>query len=205
MEQPMTTPASVFAGELRLLPATDADWPMIRGWLAAPEIIRWWGPKASTEAEVMLAMSTPQAICRIVVAAQPQGQALPIGYAHAVDAGLIGTPHLSALPAGTWHIDLFVSSPEHRGRGFGARILEQMCEELFTSTLALNASVLVAVGNEKAVRAYERAGFRWQAVVRDKSRGAEWLMIAPRDGRGRSGTGAAASGPGSSHDPPRLL
>ena len=82
-------------GGVRLRTATDNDWPMIRRWLAQPEVIRWWGPKATTEAEVMLAMGTEQAICRIIEARRDAGDRWsPVGYGHALDAGLMG----DALP-----------------------------------------------------------------------------------------------------------
>ncbi len=160
---------------VKLRTATENDWPMIRRWLARPDIVRWWGPKATTEAEVMLALSTEHAICCII-----EADGMPVGYAHALDAGLWGEPLPKELPVGSWDIDLFVASPEHRGRGVGALALQLATREVFSTTLAVAACVFVAVANERAVRAYESAGFRWRAVVRDPVKGPEWLMIAER-------------------------
>jgi RimJ/RimL family protein N-acetyltransferase len=165
---------------VRLRLATDADWHVIRRWLAEPDIIRWWGPKATTEAEVMIALASPQAICRII-----ECDGTPVGYGHALDAGNWGEPLPPGLDPGTWDIDLFVASPAHRGRGVGVRALELMRDEIFSTTLAPAACVFVTVGNEHAVRAYERAGFHWRSVVRDKVKGPEWLMIAERPARTR--------------------
>lgn len=171
---------------VRLRPATDNDWPMIRRWLAQPEVIRWWGPKATTEAEVMLAMGTPQAICRIIEARSEAGHDsgpqvwTPVGYGHALDAGLMGGALPPELPVGAWEIDLFVASPAHRGKGIGALGIELIRDEVFGTTLALAVCVFVGVGNEKAVRAYEQAGFRWRAVVRDPVMGPEWVMVGER-------------------------
>lgn len=184
----MSTPrnaASADAG-VRLRTATDNDWPMIRRWLAQPEVIRWWGPKATTEAEVMLAMGTEQAICRIIEArteaTTDAGEKWsPVGYAHALDAGLMGDVLPREIPVGTWEIDLFVASPQHRGKGVGARALELIRDEVFGTTLAIATCVFVAVGNEKAVRAYEKAGFRWRAVARDPVVGPEWVMVGERN------------------------
>ena len=179
-----TRTAAIDAGGVRLRTATDNDWPMIRRWLAQREVIRWWGPKATIEAEVMLAMGTEQAICRIVEARRDAGDHwLPVGYGHALDAGLMGDALPREIPVGTWEIDLFVASPEHRGKGVGARALQLIRDEVFSTTLAIATCVFVAVGNEKAVRAYEQAGFRWRAVSRDPVIGPEWVMVGERPGR----------------------
>ena len=51
-----------------LEPASKADQPLIRGWLARPDIEEWWGPRSSTEAAVTLAMSAEHAITRLIAA-----------------------------------------------------------------------------------------------------------------------------------------
>lgn len=182
----MTDPPSEIEADarsivVRLRSATAADWSLIRNWLAEPDIIRWWGPKATTEAEVMIALSSPHAICRII-----DCEGSPVGYGHALDAGNWGEPLPPGIEPGTWDVDLFVASPAHRGRGVGVRALELLREEIFATTLAPAACVLVAVGNENTVRAYERAGFKWRSVVRDKVKGPEWVMVAERAGRNKT-------------------
>lgn len=164
--------------DIRLRPARDDDWSMIRRWLAQPEIVRWWGPKATSEAEVMLAMASTQAICRIIEAG-----GAPVGYAHAHDASLTGEPLPKELPAGAWTIDLFVAAPQHRGKGVGAAALALVRDEIFATTLALEAAVFISVANERAVRACESTGFRWRAVVHDRAMGPQWLMSAERPQR----------------------
>ena len=161
----------------------------------------------------MLAMGTPQAICRIIEAPaldQATGHAadgrwLAVGYAHALDAGLAGPPRLDAMPPGAWQIDVFVASAEHRGRGIGGFALMRMRQEVFETTLAVAAAAFVAVGNEKAVRAYEQAGFRWRAIARDEDRGAEWLMVAERSGDTSSDHRRSSGINGNSNGTRRLL
>lgn len=183
----------------RLRAATLEDWPLIRRWLGQPEVVRWWGPRATTEAEVMLAMSTPQAICRIIEAPAAASGWVGVGYAHALDAGLAGSPRIDVLPPGAWQIDVFVASAGHRGRGIGGIALQQMRDEVFETTMAVAVAAFVAVGNEKAVRAYEQAGFSWRAVARDRDRGAAWLMVVERASH------APGRGGGTQSGTPRLL
>ena len=185
MSDPHRRSDGVAAGpRVRLREARDADWPTIRRWLAEPAVIRWWGPKATTEAEVMLAMSSPNAIARII-----EADGTAVGYAHAIDMSLLGETLPDQVPAGTWDIDLFIASPEHRGQGIGGIALEMVRREVFETTLAPAVVILVGVNNERAVRAYERAGFRWLSVLGASDgrnpRAPEWLLIAQRPARDR--------------------
>lgn len=161
--------------EVNLRKATRADFELIRRWLARPDIQDWWGPMSATEAEVNIALSSAYAICRVIEA---KGQ--PIGYAHAVDATIWGESLPEDLVPGTWDLDLFVADEAHRGRGVGQRALSLLRDEVFATTLAVAVCVFPSVKNERAVRAYEKAGFAWQRVWNDPASGPSWFMICER-------------------------
>lgn len=163
---------------VRLRPAGRPDWDLIRGWLARPDIQDWWGPLAATEAEVNMALTSTHALCRIIEA---DGE--PVGYAHAVDATLWGQSLPQDLEPGTWDLDLFIASEEHRGRGVGQTALTLLKDEVFASTLAVAVCVFPSVKNERAVRAYEKAGFRWKRIWNDPLSGPSWFMVAERPRR----------------------
>lgn len=147
----------------------------IRRWLAEPLVQAWWGSAASAEAEINLAMSSDVALCRIV----EQG-GVPIGYGHAVDIALWSGPRPDGLAAGTWDVDLFIASPEHRGLGLGTAALALLAEEVFATTLAVACCGVVSIRNEAGVRAYERARFRWQQIWSDPQLGPSWVMLRER-------------------------
>ena len=161
--------------DVRLRPATRADWGLIRAWLARPDIEAWWGPVSATEAEVNIALGSGHAICRIIEA---KGE--PVGYAHAVDAAVWGADLPEDLEPGTWDLDLFIAAEEHRGKGVGPAALALLKDEVFATTLAVAVSVFPSIKNERAVRAYEKAGFRWKRVWHDPYLGPEWFMVARR-------------------------
>jgi aminoglycoside 6'-N-acetyltransferase len=169
---------SAAAQNVRLRPATTSDLALVRAWLARPDIEAWWGPKSSTEAEVTLAMGSAHAICRMIEA---DGEA--VGYGHAVDASLWGEELPQDLEPGTWDLDLFIASEAHRNRGIGARALALLKAEVFATPLAIAVCVFPAIANERAVRAYEKAGFRWRRVVNDPVTGPSWFMVAERPAR----------------------
>lgn len=161
---------------ITLRPATRADFGLIRRWLARPDIQDWWGPVSATEAEVNMALATDHAICRMI---ENNGQ--PVGYAHAVDATLWGENLPHELEPGTWDLDLFVADEESRGKGVGQQALSLLRDEVFATTLAVAVCIFPSVKNERAVRAYEKAGFRWRSVWHDPETGPAWFMVAKRD------------------------
>jgi aminoglycoside 6'-N-acetyltransferase len=162
-------------GAVRLRPATRADWDLIRGWLSRPDIQEWWGPVSATEAEVNMALGSQHSLCRII-----EADGRPVGYAHAVDATLWGDDLPQDLESGTWDLDLFIASEAHRGKGVGQAALAVLKEEVFASTLAVAVCVFPSVKNERAVRAYEKAGFRWKRIWDDPYAGPSWFMVAER-------------------------
>ena len=117
----------------------------------------------------MLATQSPSALVRIVAR---DGEA--IGYTHAVDLGD------RRLPAATWHADVFIGAALWRGQGLGADALNLLREEVFATTLAAGLAVRVSIRNERAVRAIERAGFKWHAVMPDALLGPCWVLMAAR-------------------------
>ena len=155
--------------------ATDADWQQIRSWLAQPDIRRWWGPTAASEAEVIVALGHEHAIARIV-----QFDGKDIGYGHAVDASIWGDDLPADLEPGTWDLDIFIAASEARGRGIGSKALSMLHDEVFSTTLAVAVSVFPSIENEPAVRAYEKIGFKWKRIWADSVYGPSWFMVYDR-------------------------
>jgi RimJ/RimL family protein N-acetyltransferase len=158
-----------------LRPATPEDRFRIRRWLAEPEVAAGWGNTGSAEAEINLAMGSAVAICRII-----ECEGVPIGYAHALEIGLLGDERPGDLAAGTWHVNLLIASQPHRSRGLESAALALLTEEVFATTLAVGCAAVVAIRNEAAVRACERVGFRWRRIADDRLLGPSWLMLKER-------------------------
>ncbi|MFN3745502.1 MAG: GNAT family N-acetyltransferase [Hyphomicrobiaceae bacterium] len=161
--------------DITLRPLQAADWDQVRAWLLQAEIQAWWGGLAAAEAEVAIAAESPSAVCRLILAA-----ATPIGYGHALDADLVRSPRTEGLPPGTYLAALFIADPAHRQRGAGETALAALTREVFSSTLAPACATLVPVRYEPAVRAAERAGYRWTGIRDDGLSGQSWLMISDR-------------------------
>ena len=161
--------------EVTLRAAGDADWRQIRSWLAEPDIQRWWGPSAASEAEVITALGSEHAIARMI-----QVDGVDVGYCHAADASLWGDELPSDLAPGTWDLDIFVAARDYRGKGIGSQALCLLRDEVFATTLAVAVSVFPSIENEQAVRAYEKVGFRWKRIWDDPVFGPSWFMVQDR-------------------------
>ena len=72
---------------------------------------------------------------------------------------------------------------EHRGKGVGQSALTLLKDEVFGTTFAMAVCISPSVKNERAVRAYEKAGFRWKRIWNDPHMGPSWFMVAERPRR----------------------
>ena len=75
------------------------------------------------------------------------------------------------------------------GKGLGSRLLEALLDHLYASTDVNRIDLDVFLGNDRARRAYEKAGFQVEGVLRDNHRRADgsfssqWLMSVLRADR----------------------
>ena len=150
---------------------------MVRRWLSDPQVQSWWGTAASAEAKITLALASTAALSRII-----ERDGIAIGYAHAVETGLWAAEPPEGVPAGGWDVDYFVAPAASDATEVGSAVLALLTKEVFATTLAVACSGLVSIRNEAAVRAYERAGFRWLQVLQDPLLGPSWLMLKERPG-----------------------
>ena len=160
---------------LTLRPATDADWTRLHHWLRQEEIQRWWGSLSAAEAEVIAALQADMGLCSMI-----EVDRVPIGYAQALETGVIGRGVPRELTTGTFRVDLFIGERNRRRQNLGQAALRLVAAEVFSTTMALGLIVIVALKHEAAVRAYERAGFRWMRVIDDPLFGPSWLMRLDR-------------------------
>jgi len=151
-------------------PATAGDLPMLRAWLSAPEVARWWGDP-QREAATLEEDLTEAAMTMLIVSFQGR----PFAYVqhYAVDAW--PQPHFAHLPVGARAIDAFVGEPDMLGRGHGGVFLRRLAERLKAEgspAIAIDPDV----DNARARRAYARAGFRGETIV-ETGEGPAILML----------------------------
>lgn len=139
--------------------ATAADLPMLRRWLATPEVVRWWGDPDEQFALLDADLGDARMAMWIVL---HEGAA----FAYSQDYEVHSWPqrHFAHLPRGSRAIDDFIGEPAMLGRGHGSRFLRRHAERLRQA----GAPCVVIdpdPDNARARRAYARAGFAGDEIV----------------------------------------
>lgn len=141
-------------------PFARADLRMAAGWLRTPEVVHWWGTPADEETLITQDLDEPSMRQWIV-----EHKRRPFAYAQAYPAHAWPQPHLALLPPGAMAIDVFIGDPTMLGIGHGKIFLHLLAEML----LAEGAPVVAtdpALDNHRARRAYARAGFVEERVIK---------------------------------------
>ncbi len=149
---------------------TTADLSIAERWLAAPEVMRWWGQPEEQLALLTEDLEEPRMRQWIV-----ECQGRPFAYLQAYLAQAWPQTHLQRLPAGAQVIDTFIGDPDMIGYGHGSRYLRMFADLLMTEGVSAVATD-PALCNVRARRAYARAGFAETAVL-DSEQGRVVLMV----------------------------
>ncbi len=88
---------------------------------------------------------------------------------------------LENLAPSTWYVNILAVFPEHRGRGYGKRLLA-LAEDIARDQELSAMSLIISSGNEGARRLYERTGYAETArrpIVKDAWDCAsdEWVLL----------------------------
>ena len=148
---------------------SSADLPLIRRWLAAPEVVRWWGDPSEQYALVSGDLDDPH-MDQFIVALDQR----PFGYIQSYPLST-WNQGFGAQPAATRGIDQFIGEPVMIGCGHGSSFIRQ-----FADALLRNGAPRIVTdpdpANIRAVRAYQKAGFERDRVV-DTPDGPALLMV----------------------------
>jgi aminoglycoside 6'-N-acetyltransferase len=150
---------------------TSADLPMVRGWLTRPHVQEWWGDPPEQLELVREDLDEP-AMDQFIVAAAGRPFAYLQCYWHANWAEENG---LGTHPADTRGIDQFIGEPDMVDRGHGSGFIRTYVDGLLAAGTPRVITDPNPV-NARAVRAYEKAGFRRDREV-DTPDGRALLMI----------------------------
>jgi len=148
MAPPKAAPRYVFR------PVSEADLPRIAGWLAEPHVAAWWD---DPETEIAAIRDHIDSVSVEPLIVELSGK--PIAHLQSYDPHLEDDHPYADQPFGTLGIDLTIGPPEMVGIGHGSAIVRQFVEELFEEG-APRVIIDPHPDNARAIRAYEKAGFR---------------------------------------------
>ena len=132
---------------------------MLADWLRTTEVARWWGDP--DEELALVTGDLDQPLMRQWIVAYENR---PFAYVQAYPVQAWPQPHLAALPNGTVAVDAFIGVPDMIGRGHGSAFVRAYADGLLNSGTPRVVTDPDPV-NTRAIRAYEKAGFRRDCLV----------------------------------------
>ena len=151
-------------------PVVEADFDLLRQWLAAPHVARWWGEVESEIAQIREHIRPDSTVNPFIVALD----GMPFAYIQSYDLDCEIDHPYAPQPPKTFGIDQSIGIESLLGKGHGPAMMRAFCDRLFTA----GASTVITdpeTTNEAAIRAYEKAGFAKDRIITSEY-GTVWLM-----------------------------
>lgn len=149
-------------GSIGFIPVAAEHYPLLRQWLGAPHMQEWWGDpdeELSFIRDMVEGRDTTRPFL-IVLEGEPIGyiQYWFVGH-HQNEQWAKDNPWLMEFPSETVGVDLSIGDPQLLSRGIGSAALAAFVRMLRSEG---HASIIIDPDpdNQRAVRAYTRAGFR---------------------------------------------
>jgi aminoglycoside 6'-N-acetyltransferase len=143
---------------IRLRPWRADDVERLEAILAEPSVARWWNPPG------------PRGVAAAWLEEEGKGS---VTFVIEHDGAMIGSIQYSEQEDPEYRsagIDLFLST-DAQGRGFGPDAIRTVARYLFDERGHHRLTIDPAAGNERAIRAYSRIGFRPVGIMRAYERG----------------------------------
>jgi aminoglycoside 6'-N-acetyltransferase len=150
-------------------PMTAEDLPLMKRWLAMPHVTEWWGD-AGEQYELVRADLEHPAMDQYIVATDGR----PFAYLQCYDLTAWNSG-FGTQPLGARGIDQFIGEPDMLGHGHGSALIRAFIDGRLAAGMP-RAVTDPDPANARAVRAYEKAGFRRDRMV-DTPDGPALLMV----------------------------
>jgi RimJ/RimL family protein N-acetyltransferase len=145
-------------------PLTRADFPLLHEWLNRPHVAEWWDEQRDLEYVVQtFGADLDSPVIRMFFACL-DGE--PVGYIQ-VYRVMGANPEwwTDETDPGARGIDQFLANAEQLGQGLGSSMVRQFVAQVFADPEVTLVQTDPSPKNARAIRAYEKAGFRRVAEV----------------------------------------
>jgi RimJ/RimL family protein N-acetyltransferase len=131
---------------------------LILGWLREPHVRAFW-TESENEEEVrrkFLFGLRDRGVSPYIIALDGK----PIGFIQSYEACKVGGGWWEGMPPGVFGIDQFIGDPALIGRGVGTVVISKFVEMLLANEAVREIIADPEPHNRRAVRAFEKAGFK---------------------------------------------
>ena len=141
----------------------ESDIPVLHEWIHRPHVLEWWGGEAGC---ATLEQTRSKYLSRLVDEShvRPHIAVLsgkPIGFIQSYVAVECGDGWWQdETDSGVWGIDQFLADGTTLGRGIGTRMVSAFVRRLFEDGRVTRVQTDPDPRNLRAIRCYEKAGFR---------------------------------------------
>ena len=148
--------------QIRFVPVESEHYPLLRKWLREPHVQEWWGDPEQELGYIRDMVDGRDTTRPFLIAVDDN----PVGYIqywfvghHQNEQWTTDNPWLLELPSETIGVDLSIGCPDKLSQGIGSTALaafSAMLRDEGYATIIIDSDR----SNERAVRAYRKAGFR---------------------------------------------
>jgi RimJ/RimL family protein N-acetyltransferase len=168
------------AGAITFRRLTMADLPMFIAWRARPHVMEWWPNEPASDIEAEYAELTAPGSTTIPYIVLREGE--PVGYIQSYVAAGSGEGWWpDETDPGVRGIDQFLAHAGHLNQGMGTAMVRAFVATLFDDPAVTRVQVDPAPDNARAIRCYEKAGFRAHGPIETPD-GKALLMYWDREG-----------------------
>lgn len=141
--------------QVRLRSATLDDLQQLQAWDREPAVVASSGDDGDFDWRYELPR---QVSWRELLIAEADG--VPIGVMQIIDPRHEETHYWGEVPEGLRAIDIWIGEPAYRGRGLGSEMMRLAHQRCFAATDVTAIIIDPLASNERAIRFYQRLGYR---------------------------------------------
>lgn len=152
----------ITSGDIRIRNMTDEDFPLMLKWLNDERVLEFYGGRDVRYDLETLKSHYSEAIADVYyrIIFEFKGEALGYGQIYKLDDETCAEYRYSRNGKITFAADQFIGEPEYWGKGIGVKYMRAILDFLKTEENADAVILDPHKNNARAIRAYEKAGFK---------------------------------------------
>lgn len=158
-------------------PLQEKDLDLLCQWLDKPHVKNWWNDHLTPDE--IKAKYSQRIGDKVIVPFIAYLNNKPIGFIQYYLANKVGEGWRADETEGTVGIDQFIGEENFIDRGYGTQMIRTFIQQLFFNPNIKKIITDVDPNNQRAIRCYEKVGFKWIKEVNTPTGPAYLLSITP--------------------------